>query len=221
MHVFLKACAPRCAQEFDAALELIDQHLKSGVAEYPLYVKALIRRQRGAARARLCLLVCLKNHNMISRPRCAGRPRRSCARVAAAVSGCDGLKPEQPGEPQTGVSPARRPGVARVQRAAPSHPPATLLSLVHASRSLLARSALRLLGGAVALSTGQAQSRDRGVRRSATPQCVPGIEGLPPAPRAELLFQASPCACARAVHRLRRLGALAPERAVPYPSQEL
>lgn len=90
------------------------------------------------------------------------------------------------------MSPARRPGVARLQRAAPSHPPATLLSLLPASRSLLAPPALRPAGGAVAVSTGQAQSRDRGVRRSAAPQCAPGIGGPPPAPRAELLFRASP-----------------------------
>lgn len=47
--IFEYMCSSWCTQEFDAALELIDQHLKSGVAEYPLYVKALIRRQRGAA----------------------------------------------------------------------------------------------------------------------------------------------------------------------------
>ena len=72
-------CSSWCTQEFDAALELIDQHLKSGVAEYPLYVKALIRRQRGAARARLLFAgMFKKSQHDLSPALCRAAPQVVC-----------------------------------------------------------------------------------------------------------------------------------------------
>jgi len=56
-------------QEYDACLEHIEECLKAtrGVAEYPLYVKALIKRQRGQIAESLSLFqaaTCLNPHNV-------------------------------------------------------------------------------------------------------------------------------------------------------------
>jgi len=45
----------RRGQDFEAALKVIDEQLSTGPTEYPLYVKALIKRQQGEIQASLQL----------------------------------------------------------------------------------------------------------------------------------------------------------------------
>jgi Bardet-Biedl syndrome 4 protein len=57
----------RPTQDFEAALKVIDEQLSTGPAEYPLYVKALIKRQQGEIQASLQLFqaaTVLNPHNL-------------------------------------------------------------------------------------------------------------------------------------------------------------
>lgn len=96
-------------QEFDACVERIDQHFESNVvSEYPLYLKALIERQRGASGARLRVFPFLLFEPTLT-PLWRRRARRKHSGLAAALS--RGHRPEswEPGELEAGEAVRRQP----------------------------------------------------------------------------------------------------------------
>ena len=76
-------------QDYDACMATIEQQLKEcrGVAEYPIYVKALIKRQRGEINESLSLFqaaTCLNPHNLANLKQ-VGRSLYLLARHKAAL----------------------------------------------------------------------------------------------------------------------------------------
>lgn len=148
-------------QEFDACVELIDKHFENNVvSEYPLYLKALIERQRGACGPLTApLLLSWRVPSLTASPPLrAGNIHDSLLLFQEATA-------LNPGNPEN---------LKQVRWRACE-------GLRHVSRRVAAshRARTEIPGGALLLPPRQAQGRARRVRRGAANKCADTRPGLP------------------------------------------